>query len=891
MSVAKGTAGFKCDDKLFVTMVEELGAADCEDVKVGMRITKWMDEDLAETMTWKSLKLMVKEAPKPWVFTFADVGGRELLSPTAKVQPAATGFAAPAPAAAPRGPGASARDRFLADGFAAGGSLFMSAANAPAAPVEKKWERAADCDISAIVSQVDIDTEKLESVLLRVTDASDAKAEPDDIHAVKGSTIDDTSLSACNQIVLWLADRLCEEETSTKIKTLTLIKNLANEGGPLFQYSIRGLAKPATGSTLMISNLEMASECELEPHPTHGDKPQRLVHKHAIETLGILRNPLDKDEKKKAAMIIKEVTRRERDAEVQRVAAEMEAQQKLEAEEELARFRDNDSKRRAAQSEEEMKQTAQDESRYLYVTKARAESHQVTRVKRKEKAGRKVQTMQVQELFGDSGVNPAKNLPRRGEKRQDVFQTNDGDDEAEDCLFPRPAPVVVVQAIAVTAEDVDELDEPGSPSSAIRATVVEADDDDDDVLGGEPAPAPDEPEPAPAEEEPEPSAVVGERERPTPSAFDVMGRRRKAPAHVSVDEEEAAQNKAADAEAAAKKKAEDDEPKPDWDPRTGKKHTPAKPAVAAAPDPEPERQPNLDDDDDLDAAVAAAPTPTPVSALAMADDDDDDLDAAVAAAATPRAAAGDDDGDDLDAAVAAAPTPVPEPVLAAAEDDDLDAALDDDLDAAVAAEPAVVDDDDDLDAAVAAAPTPTPVSALAADIDDDDLDAAVAAEPEPAPAPAAVDDDDLDAAVAAEPAPAPAAASDDADDDLDAAVAEAEPPAAVAVAENEDDDDLDAAVAAAPTPASDPALAAAEDGTIPMEPEPEDDDLDAALDDDLDAAVAAEPAPAPAGAEDGGDDLDAAVAAEETPSEGVPPEPAPVVAAVEVDDDEEDEAL
>ena len=32
--VEKGTAGFKCDDALFVTMVEELGAADCEDVKV-----------------------------------------------------------------------------------------------------------------------------------------------------------------------------------------------------------------------------------------------------------------------------------------------------------------------------------------------------------------------------------------------------------------------------------------------------------------------------------------------------------------------------------------------------------------------------------------------------------------------------------------------------------------------------------------------------------------------------------------------------------------------------------------------------------------------------------------------------------------------------------------
>ena len=83
MVVEKGTAGFKCDNALFVTTVEELGAADCEDVKVGMRITKWMDEDLADDFTWKQMKAMVKVAPKPWIFTFAE-RERELTSPTAR---------------------------------------------------------------------------------------------------------------------------------------------------------------------------------------------------------------------------------------------------------------------------------------------------------------------------------------------------------------------------------------------------------------------------------------------------------------------------------------------------------------------------------------------------------------------------------------------------------------------------------------------------------------------------------------------------------------------------------------------------------------------------------------------------------------------------------------
>ena len=38
----------------------------------------------------------------------------------------------------------------------------------------------------------------------------------------------------CNALIHWLASRLQTEDSSAKIKTLALIKNLANEGGPVF---------------------------------------------------------------------------------------------------------------------------------------------------------------------------------------------------------------------------------------------------------------------------------------------------------------------------------------------------------------------------------------------------------------------------------------------------------------------------------------------------------------------------------------------------------------------------------------------------------------------------------------------------------------------------------
>ena len=69
--VKDGTARFKCDDEFLVTWVKDDGAADLQGVEVGMRLTKWMDENLAVT-SWLQMATIVKEAAKPWTFTFAE---------------------------------------------------------------------------------------------------------------------------------------------------------------------------------------------------------------------------------------------------------------------------------------------------------------------------------------------------------------------------------------------------------------------------------------------------------------------------------------------------------------------------------------------------------------------------------------------------------------------------------------------------------------------------------------------------------------------------------------------------------------------------------------------------------------------------------------------------
>lgn len=69
--VKDGTAGFKCDDEFLVTWVKDDGAADLQGVEVGMRLTKWMDENLAVT-SWLQMATIVKEAAKPWTFTFVE---------------------------------------------------------------------------------------------------------------------------------------------------------------------------------------------------------------------------------------------------------------------------------------------------------------------------------------------------------------------------------------------------------------------------------------------------------------------------------------------------------------------------------------------------------------------------------------------------------------------------------------------------------------------------------------------------------------------------------------------------------------------------------------------------------------------------------------------------
>ena len=153
-------------------------------------------------------------------------------------------------------------------------------------------------------------TEPLEQVLLRVTDASEKKADADDIQAIQRCTAAPTTdVIQTNSIIHWLAARTREEDSSVKIKTLALIKNLANDGGgALFRYSVRGMIPHNnSGATEMQTNLEQCSLCKLPPHPVHGDKPERMVHKHAMATLAYLRQPLSKEEAQQAGALIKQI--------------------------------------------------------------------------------------------------------------------------------------------------------------------------------------------------------------------------------------------------------------------------------------------------------------------------------------------------------------------------------------------------------------------------------------------------------------------------------------------------------------------------------------------------------------------------------------------------------
>ena len=153
-------------------------------------------------------------------------------------------------------------------------------------------------------------TEPLEQVLLRVTEASEKKAEADDIQAIQRCTAAPTiDVIQTNSIIHWLAARTREEDSSIKIKTLALIKNLANDGGgALFRYSVRGMIPHnGSGAAEMQTNLEHCSLCKLPPHPVHGDKPEQMVHKHAMATLAYLRQPLSKEETQQADALIKQI--------------------------------------------------------------------------------------------------------------------------------------------------------------------------------------------------------------------------------------------------------------------------------------------------------------------------------------------------------------------------------------------------------------------------------------------------------------------------------------------------------------------------------------------------------------------------------------------------------
>jgi hypothetical protein len=82
--VRRGTAGFRCDQQLAVVSVDELGAADCADVSLGMLLVRFQGEELGKGTTWTKVAQTAKSTDKPWKFTFIEHTARKEYARRAK---------------------------------------------------------------------------------------------------------------------------------------------------------------------------------------------------------------------------------------------------------------------------------------------------------------------------------------------------------------------------------------------------------------------------------------------------------------------------------------------------------------------------------------------------------------------------------------------------------------------------------------------------------------------------------------------------------------------------------------------------------------------------------------------------------------------------------------
>lgn len=147
----------------------------------------------------------------------------------------------------------------------------------------------------------------MHNLLMSVTENNDQPAPADYMEAVLTKTRELDPGPAVDEMAYWIAARLNMDAVPVKIKTLGLMKNVIERGGPLLTLAFKSMALPVA---------EHACNFSCPPDEKYGDKPMMMVRKLAGEMVmllqGLNERQLQKDQAKMQKQLDKERRRRAR---------------------------------------------------------------------------------------------------------------------------------------------------------------------------------------------------------------------------------------------------------------------------------------------------------------------------------------------------------------------------------------------------------------------------------------------------------------------------------------------------------------------------------------------------------------------------------------------------
>ena len=429
VKVSEGGAGFVCSPELIVKKITRGGASEAARVHVGMHLvafkggsTIWSKEQ-EPNMTWETMKELCKSASHPWAFTFVPAGAAPAPAATAPQPRPAEG--APPPSQRRRQRVQNVDGHEWVDGGPGGFSVkFDFVPNNATVP----------SDIEPHLKECTSDTEHL------------IKAE--EMHRVLAATrARSIKPSGANDIVLWLANRMCDPSVNVKLKCLFVIKKLLADGSTTMQVVLRGkstIATLRTGSEAVQSNMKAVLSFRAPPHEEHGDKPLQMLHK--------------------TCRVVQQLLTAEMTSELSRSRQAMDAAVKAE-------------EARAKAEEEEAARKAADAAYKGTVEQKKAEMSAKVRAQKAE-AARKLEEQRAQErarrglaamTWSDEPAPPSSDTPApapapsaaeepgRVSSGGGLFDDDgglfgmDGDDDLE------PTNLFAGNAVTVTADEVDDL--------------------------------------------------------------------------------------------------------------------------------------------------------------------------------------------------------------------------------------------------------------------------------------------------------------------------------------------------------------------------------------------------------------------------------------------------